>query len=83
MNKYLIRFNQSRGQPDRGTMLHVWQVFENDIEYLAAEVKINVASWSEMSNNQSGNTTDWNIACQGFMVLDHDTGTVTINAVQK
>jgi hypothetical protein len=52
-------------------------VFENDIEYLAAEVKLNVASWSEMSEGP-----DWNIACQGFMVIDHDTGTVTINAVQ-
>ena len=77
MNKYLIRFNKSRGQPDRGTELHVWRVFENDIEYLAAEVKLNVASWSEVSEGP-----DWNIACQGFMVLDHDTGTVTINAVQ-
>lgn len=77
MNKYLIRFNKSRGQPNRGTELHVWRVFENDIEYLAAEVKLNVASWSEVSEGP-----DWNIACQGFMVLDHDTGTVTINAVQ-
>jgi len=74
MNKYLIRFNKSRGQPDRGTDLHVWRVFENDIEYLAAEVKINVPSWSEKSEGP-----DWNIACCGFMEVDHDTGTVTIH----
>jgi hypothetical protein len=59
-------------------MLHVWRVFENDVEYLAAAVKLNVASWSEESEGP-----DWNIACHGFMVLDHDTGTVTINAVQQ
>ena len=77
MNKYLIRFNKTRGQPDRGTMLHGWRVFENDVEYLAAAVKLNVASWSEESAGP-----DWNIACMGFMALDHDTGTVTINATQ-
>lgn len=73
MNKYLIRFNKSRGQPERGTMLHVWRVFENDVEYLAAEVKINAPSWSEKSQE------DWNIACYGCMSIDHDTGTITIN----
>jgi uncharacterized cysteine cluster protein YcgN (CxxCxxCC family) len=74
MNKYLIRFNKSRGQPGRGTDAHVWRVFENEIEYLAAEVKVNVPSWSEQSEGP-----DWNIACNGFMQIDHDTGTVTIS----
>lgn len=77
MNKYLIRFNKSRGQLNRGTELHVWRVFENDVEYLAAEVKLNVPSWSEKSDGP-----DWNIACQGVMELDHDTGTVTINSTR-
>jgi len=72
MNKYLIRFNKSRGQPDRGTMLHVWRVFENDVEYLAAEVKINVPSWSEKTGEE------WNIACKGYMQIDHETGMITI-----
>lgn len=74
MNKYLIRFNKTRGQPHRGTEQHVWRVFENDIEYLAVNVKINVPSWSEASGG------DWNIACNGFMDIDHDTGTVTISS---
>jgi hypothetical protein len=52
-------------------------VFENDVEYLAAEVKLNVPSWSEKSDGP-----DWNIACQGIMELDHDTGTVTINSAR-
>jgi hypothetical protein len=73
MNKYLIRFNKTHGQPGRGTDSHVWRVFENGIEYLAAKVKINVPSWSEQSEGP-----DWNIVCQGFMQIDDDTGTVTI-----
>jgi hypothetical protein len=72
MNKYLIRFNKSRGQEGRGSEAHVWRVFENGVEYLAADVKLNVPSWSEAEG------PDWNIACLGFMQIDHDTGTVTI-----
>ena len=35
MNKYKIRFNKRRGQEGRGTIDHVWRVFENnDKEYL-------------------------------------------------
>jgi hypothetical protein len=30
MNKYKIRFNKTRGQQGRGTVDHVWRVFEND-----------------------------------------------------
>jgi hypothetical protein len=74
VNRYLIRFNRTRGQPGRGTEQHVWRVFENEQEYITTQVKINVPSWSEMSDGP-----DWNIACYGFMVVDHDTGTVTIN----
>ena len=41
MNKYHIRFNKSRGQEGRGTMDHVWRVFENgDKEYLVKNFKI-------------------------------------------
>ena len=42
MNKYLIRFNKSRGQFGRGTLEHVWRVFENDREFLFKHIKINV-----------------------------------------
>lgn len=74
MNKYLIRFNKSRGQPGRGSEEHVWRVFENDREILARHVRMQVPSWSEESEGP-----DWNIACSGFMQIDHDTGTVTIS----
>jgi hypothetical protein len=55
MNKYLIRYNKSAGEPGRGSSEHVWRVFENGREYLARHVRINVHSWSE----QTG--PDWNI----------------------
>jgi hypothetical protein len=72
VNRYLIRFNKSRGQPGRGTEEHVWRVFENDREFLARHVRIEVPSWSE----QTG--PDWNIACYGYMLWFTDTDTAVI-----
>ena len=72
MNKYLIRFNKSRGQPGRGTEEHVWRVFENGTERLAKHVRIQVPSWSESDG------PDWNIACQGNMLFFNDTDTAVI-----
>ncbi len=74
MNKYSIRFNKSRGQPGRGTLLHVWRVFENNNEMLAKHVKINVKSWSEIDENGQ----DYNIVCYGQMLWYDDTDTVVI-----
>ena len=72
MNKYLIRFNKSRGQPGRWSIDHVWRVFENDQEFLARHVRIEVPSWSESSG------PDWNIACYGKMLWFGDTDTAVI-----
>lgn len=72
MNKYLIRFNKSKGQPGRGTEEHVWRVFENGTERLAKHVQIQVPSWSESDG------PDWNIACQGNMLFFNDTDTAVI-----
>ncbi len=74
MTKYSIRFNKSRGQPGRGTPLHVWRVFENNNEILAKHVKINVKSWSELDENGQ----DYNIVCYGRMLWYDDTDTVVI-----
>ena len=76
MNKYLIRFNKTRGNPGRGTIDHVWRVFENGNEFLCKNVKINVPSYSEQSNN------DWNIACEGFMIIDKSTSTIIIKDIE-
>jgi hypothetical protein len=73
MNKYLIRFNKTRGMPNRGTVDHVWRVFENNKEYLFKNVQINVPSHSERTGE------DWNIACEGFMTIDKENSTAIIN----
>jgi len=78
MNKYLIRFNKSRGKEGRGTLEHVWRVFENDKEFLLKHVVINVPCRSEVSGDGHGND-DWNFACNGVMTIDKTTSTATIN----
>ena len=75
MPKYLIRFNKTRGQQGRGTIDHVWRVFEDGQEYIFKNVKINVNSKSERSGE------DWNIACVGKMEIDYDTSTAIINQI--
>jgi hypothetical protein len=71
MNKYLIRFNKSRGQPGRGTYNHVWRVFENGNEFLAKHLNIQVPTYSE------SNGEDWNIACNGYMTIENDEVIIT------
>ena len=73
MNKYLIRFNKSRGMPGRGTPDHAWRVFENNKEYLFKNFKINVPTYSERTGE------DWNVACHGYMTIDRETSTAIIN----
>ena len=74
MNKYRIRFNKSRGQEGRGSLEHVWRVFENNKEYLFKHVRINVPCYSEV--DPSGG--DWNICCYGFLTIDKETSTATL-----
>jgi len=71
--KYAIRFNKTRGQPGRGSLDHVWRVFEDGKEYLFKNVQINVPSHSERDGE------DWNIVCQGVMVIDRSTSTAVID----
>ncbi|NDB84775.1 MAG: hypothetical protein EB127_19020 [Alphaproteobacteria bacterium] len=73
MNLYKIRFNKSRGLPGRGSINHVWRIFENDREFLAQSVRINVNSWSDSDGD------DWNIVCRGKMIWFDDTDTAIIN----
>jgi hypothetical protein len=74
MNKYSIRFNKTRGQPGRGTIDHVWRVFENDKEYLFKNLNITVPVHSE----KDGNGVDYNICCHGVLTIDRDTSTAVI-----
>lgn len=76
MNKYLIRFNKSRGTPGRGSLQHVWRVFENDKEFLFKNFQINVPSFSEPSENGQ----EWNVCCYGVMEIDRANSTAIINS---
>lgn len=76
MTKYSIRFNKTRGMPGRGTVDHVWRVFEGEKEFLFKNVRINVPSQSE----KEANSEDWNIVCNGMLVIDKDSSTATIMA---
>lgn len=76
MNKYAIRFNKTRGMPGRGTEDHVWRVFENGKEYLFKHFSIEVPSRSEKESESN----DWNVACEGYMIIDRDTSTAIIQS---
>ena len=62
--------------PGRGTLEHVWRVFEGDKEYLLKNFKLNVTSVSEKDDNEA----DWNLVCHGVMTIDKETSTAIINA---
>lgn len=74
MNKYSIRFNKTRGQPGRGSFDHVWRVFENQTEFLAKHVYMQVPSYTE----QDENGVDYNVVCYGNMKFYDDTDTIVI-----
>ncbi len=76
MKKYAIRFNKSRGQAGRGSVDHVWRVFENGKEYLFKNLDITVPVKSEKDENG----VDYNITCNGFLSIDRETSTANITA---
>lgn len=73
--KYKIRFNKTRGQEGRGTIDHVWRVFEGEKEYLFKNFVLNVPSKGEKEENSE----DWNVVCEGVMTIDRDTSTAIIS----
>jgi hypothetical protein len=76
MKQYRIRFNKSRGQQGRGTLDHVWRVFEEDKEYLFKHLDINVPVKSE----KDPNGVDYNIMCEGYLKADRVTSTAVITS---
>ena len=74
MKKYNIRFNKTRGQEGRGTIDHVWRVFEGDKEYLFKNLDINVPVKSELDVNG----IDYNITCEGTLKINKETSTAVI-----
>jgi hypothetical protein len=75
MAHFKIRFNTTRGLENRGSVDHVWRVFEDDKEYLVKHVIINVPSYGSKTGQ------DWSICCYGELTLDRKTSTATIGAI--
>jgi len=61
MNKYHVRFNTKHN----GSNL-VWRVFENDVEYLATDIRLIGETFTECTQEQG--ETKWNIACYGRLI---------------
>lgn len=74
MKTYCIRFNKTRGQAGRGTMDHVWRVFEDGKEFLFKNLDITVPITSE----KDANGVDYNIVCKGYMTANRETSTAVI-----
>lgn len=74
MITYHIRFNKSRGQEGRGSIDHVWRVFEGEKEYLFKNLDITVPVKSE----KDANGVDYNIVCQGTLSIDRESSTALI-----
>lgn len=76
MKTYKIRFNKTRGQAGRGTIDHVWRVFEDGKEFLFKNLDITAPVKSEKDENG----VDYNIVCQGYLTIDRKTSTAHIAA---
>ena len=73
MSEFMIRFNKSRGQEGRGTIDHVWRVFEDGKEYLVKNVQINVPSYGAKTGE------DWSMCCAGTLTINRETSTAIID----
>ena len=67
-----VRYNKTRGQIGRGSVDHVWRIFDNNKEYVVKNVQINVPSWGAKTGE------DWSICCEGVITVDKQTSTITI-----
>lgn len=75
---YRIRFNKTRGNPGRGTVDHVWRIFdEAGKETLVKHIELH--GITRGAKDPSG--VDWNMVCEGEMSLDRNTSTATIKKV--
>lgn len=73
--KYRIRFNKTRGQPGRGTLDHVWRVFDSTgKEWIVKNVQLMVPSFGDKEEGSD----DWNMVCFGVLKIDKETSTALI-----
>jgi hypothetical protein len=54
-------------------MDHVWRIFENEKEFLAKNVKINVPCYGAQTGE------DFSMCCTGIMIIDRETSTIIID----
>lgn len=78
MSLIRIRFNKARGNPGRGTVDHVWRVFEDGKEYLVKNFKINAPTFSAKEENSD----DWNLCCNGVLSFDRTTSTAIVKEIK-
>lgn len=78
MARYRFRFNTRKGEPGRGTTEHAWRFFDGQKEYLAKAVVLKVPAWTE----REPGTDQWNVACEGFMVIHRSTATIEVLPMQ-
>lgn len=55
-------------------MDHAWRVFVDDKEYIVKHIEIGVPSRGQKELESD----DWNIVCEGQMLLDRNTSTIKI-----
>jgi hypothetical protein len=79
MKSYRIRYNQTAGQPGRGSVDHKWRVFDQDgKEWICKSVQINVRSWTDVDRNGH----DYNIVCwAGSMEIDKINSIITLDKI--
>lgn len=77
MNKYLVRYNKSRGQLGRGTLEHVWRVFENGKEFLCKHIKIEVPVHDERTGE------DWSLCGYGYMEINKEESLIIIKDTKE
>ena len=77
MSTFLIRFNKSRGQQGRGSVDHVWRVFQDGKEFLCKHVNIQIP----LTDVKTGD--DWSLTGQGEMIIDKETSTIIIKGENR
>lgn len=74
--KFRIRFNKTRGTPGRGSVDHVWRVFDaNGKEYIVKHI---VLKTGLVQGEKDPSGVDWNIVCEGELTLDREQSVATI-----
>lgn len=78
--RYRIRFNQTAGQPGRGSVDHKWRVFdENNKEWICKAVSIWANSWTEIDPNGH----DWNIVCDAQMTIVRQDSKILLDRIKQ